>query len=301
MKSRTLISRLRAAPLLWVFLLVGGIAASYTGWRELGVVGLTQGPLRLAYLSLSVWIIQRLTQGHSVSAPQVRRPWLEVVILALYLLWIGLIFSQQVRRLDFSHYAPGYSMMAQFIRHNVAGPLVATLGWEGWYAARLNALFLNLTTQVLIPLIPFLLLGYRLRSLGFRGQWWWLALPLSIVTLMFTVLAGGSIPWTRVPVAFLFNLGILGLSGEFWARGLLQTRLERLLSHPLHGAVIAALIFGLMNVPANVRLHGSDWPLVVALCIGPQALVGFGLGYLWMKTRSLAPGALWHAFGGSLV
>jgi len=299
--SRALVPYLRTAPLLWLFLLVGGVAASYAGWRELGVIGLAQGPLRLAHLGLSVWIIQRLTQGQSEPDPQVRRLWPEIVILTLYLLWLALIFSQQVRRLDFSHYAPGYSMMVQFLRHNVAGPLISAFGWEGWNAARLNALLLNLTTQMLIPLIPFLLLGYGLRSLGFRSRWWWLALPLSLVTLLFTIVAGGIITWTRLPIAFLFNLGISGLTGEFWARGLLQTRLERVLNHPLHGAVLAALIFGLMNVPANMRLHGSDWPLVIALCIGPQALVGFGLGYLWLKTRSLAPGALWQAFGGSLV
>ncbi|MCC7352934.1 MAG: CPBP family intramembrane metalloprotease [Anaerolineae bacterium] len=299
--------------LLIVFLAVGTLCASYVGWRDVAanvragtsslnpLIGLGEGPARLLFITISAFIIARGVGRREEPAPAVRRPWPELAIIGVYLLWLGLIFTAQVRRLDFSRFAPGYSWLAAFLRDGVAEPLTTRLGWEGWAAARLNNLTQNVVTQLLIPLLIFLALGYGARALGFRLRGWWLALPLAIPTMLLQ-LAGGSFALNpaRFPAAFLFNLGISGLPEEFWARSLLQTRLEHGLGSALRGAVIAAIVFGLMHLPAHVRNYGSDWPRVIAACLGRQALSGFVFGYLWLKTRSLAPGALWHAFGNTI-
>ncbi len=298
---------------LIIFLTVGAVCASYAGWRDLvdsaragtfpfnPLLGLVEGALRLLFTALSVFIIARGMRSREEPAPAIRHPWPEMVIIGLYLLWLGLIFTVQVRRLDFSRFALGYPWLAQFLRDDVAGPLIAHLGWEGWAAARLNILTVNIVTQLLIPLLIFLALGYGARALGFRLRGWWLVLPLTVPTLLLQVAGGGlAINLARFPAAFLFNLGISGLPEEFWARSLLQTRLERILGSALRGAIVAAVVFGLMHAPAHVRNYGSDWLRVLAACLGRQALVGFVFGYLWLKTRSLAPGALWHAFGNTI-
>lgn len=299
--------------LLVLFLTVGAACASYAGWRDLvdnvhagtsslnPLVGLGEGVVRLLFIALSAFIIARGAGRHEEPAPAVRHPRLEVMVIGLYLLWLGLIFTAQVRRLDFSRLAVGYPWLAQFLRNDVAGPLIARLGWEGWTAARLNNLTVNIATQLLVPLLIFLAWGYGARPLGFRLRGWWLALPLAIPTLLLQLAGGGlAVNPARFPAAFLFNLGISGLPEELWARSLLQTRLERILGGALRGAIVAAVIFGLMHAPAHVRNYGSDWPRVLAACLGRQALIGFAFGYLWLKTRSLAPGALWHAFGNTI-
>jgi len=299
--------------LLIFFLIVGAACASYAGWRDLAdgaragtsslnpLLGLGEGVARLLFVALSVFIIARGTRGRDEPAPGVRHPWPEVVVIGLYLLWLGLIFTAQVRRLDFSRLALGYPWLAQFLRNDVAGPLIARLGWEGWAAARLNNLTVNIVTQLVIPLLIFLALGYGARALGFRLRSWWLALPLAVPTLLLQLAGGGlAVNPVRFPASFLFNLGINGLPEEFWARSLLQTRLERILGSALRGTIVAAVAFGLMHAPAHVRDYGSDWPRVLAACLGRQGLIGFTFGYLWLKTRSLAPGALWHAFGNTI-
>ena len=299
--------------LLILFLGAGALCASYAGWRDLSDVaqggtapsalplGLLEGPARLWYVGLSALVVRSLARERTEPGLPVRRPGPELALVGLYVFWLGLVFTSQVRRLDFSRFALGYPWLVMHVRQDVVGPLASWLGWEGWAVARLNTFAVHLVTQIALPLLVFLMLGYRPRELGLRLKGWWLALPLAILAFLMRWLADGSpIPPARFLPAFLFNLGIGGLPEEFWARGLMQTRLERVLKGAWRGALVAAALYGLMHAPAYVRAYGSDWPRVLAACLGRQGLMGVAFGYLWLRTRSLAPGALWRAFADAI-
>jgi membrane protease YdiL (CAAX protease family) len=109
---------------------------------------------------------------------------------------------------------------------------------------------------------------------------------------------------TRAPpvqVLTLYGVGILvnALPEELYFRGFLLPRLEKAFDNPLNGLVLSALLFNALHVPIEMS-HGAS-PLAAVLgivSIGyPSGLIW---GYLYLRTRSILPGTLWHAANGKL-
>lgn len=152
--------------------------------------------------------------------------------------------------------------------------------------------------ELVLPLTLLLLLGARLRQLGFgAGHRTGVVLlvwsALQLVNLLVLSLSGGARPLSLL-VVFIRNGFQNGPVEEFLFRGALQTRLSALLG-PGWGLVLAALVFGAWHIGANARFetHGD---LLAAACAGVagQAPYGLAFGVIFQRTRNLVAGSVFH-------
>jgi membrane protease YdiL (CAAX protease family) len=131
-----------------------------------------------------------------------------------------------------------------------------------------------------------LLLGVALAVIG-------LALGLSAVA------AGGhpglmweSAPVPVVTVAIAIQSVINGIPEELAYRGVIFGRLMPWLGRPGNSLAISSMVFGLSHVPSYLA---AGYSLGLALAIGLFGLLpGLLLGYVFYRTRSIWPGAIWH-------
>lgn len=98
-----------------------------------------------------------------------------------------------------------------------------------------------------------------------------------------------------LPVAFVFLLLFTGTTEEFFFRGFLQTRLERVTGSRWGGLVLASLLFGLYHLPyayLNPRWPSSgDWGEALVASFGQGVPGGLILGglFLYTKRNLMAP------------
>jgi len=84
-----------------------------------------------------------------------------------------------------------------------------------------------------------------------------------------------------------------GIPEELAFRGVIFGRLMPWLGRPGNSLAISTMLFGLFHVPSLVV--GSHVPLLAAVPITLfGALQGMVFGYLYYRTRSIWPGAIWH-------
>ena len=110
--------------------------------------------------------------------------------------------------------------------------------------------------------------------------------------------------WLGVPLSFAWLLLDVGLTEEFFFRGMVQTRLAALFNSEVAGIVLMALVFGLIHAPGMV-LRGAggveglgehpDVLTAAAYTIAVQAVAAFFFGIVWMRTRNLPAVIVIHA------
>ena len=85
-----------------------------------------------------------------------------------------------------------------------------------------------------------------------------------------------------------------GFSEEFLFRGVLLSRLRLVLSD--QWALFAqALLFGVWHYGTDVRAANGNLIVTACFMITVQAVFGYALGFLALRTRSIAAGAAFHA------
>jgi membrane protease YdiL (CAAX protease family) len=90
-----------------------------------------------------------------------------------------------------------------------------------------------------------------------------------------------------------------GVPEELAFRGVIFGRLMPWLGRPGNSLVLSTMVWGLFHVPTLVV--GSGVPIWLAPFIGLiGALPGLIYGYLFYRTRSIWPGAIWHTSNTSL-
>jgi membrane protease YdiL (CAAX protease family) len=83
-----------------------------------------------------------------------------------------------------------------------------------------------------------------------------------------------------------------GVPEELAFRGVIFGRLMPWLGRPGNSMAISTMVFGLFHVPSYIAAGVSPW---VALATGLFGLLpGLLLAYLYYRTRSIWPGAIWH-------
>ena len=103
--------------------------------------------------------------------------------------------------------------------------------------------------------------------------------------------------WELAPVpvvtaAFAIQALINGIPEELAYRGVIFSRLMPWLGRPGNSLVISSMVFGLFHVPMYLAVGIS---LGLALAIALFGLLpGLLLGYVFYRTRSIWPGAIWH-------
>jgi membrane protease YdiL (CAAX protease family) len=289
---RHFLLRLRQTPLLAGWLILGPLLA----WILDGRSGLLAGLLNLLLLGLYVLLIRWMTPNPAPDRP-IRRPRAELLAgLALFSLFLV------IQLLDFGVWTaqPWHG----WTRNTFASLYRAVAGLPGIPDWALTDLYLaaSSTVKKLIPtLLLFWLFGYTFNDMGFSRPHWRLGLLLAGLTALFG-LATGILqrgPLGQVLALTLIGVFVNALPEELFFRGYLLPRLEKLCRNPLNALVISALLFNALHVP--IQIHNGASPLTVILSIFsigyPSGLIW---GYLYLRTRSIVPGVLWHTANGNL-
>ena len=85
-----------------------------------------------------------------------------------------------------------------------------------------------------------------------------------------------------------------GFSEEFLFRGVLLSRLRLILTDEW-ALFVQALLFGIWHYGADVRVAAGNTLVTACFMITVQAVFGYALGYLTLRTRSIAIGSAFHA------
>jgi membrane protease YdiL (CAAX protease family) len=151
---------------------------------------------------------------------------------------------------------------------------------------------------------PDILASFGLRRGNLRtGLWWALIIGLALGVFQLTQRRAGPELWELIrtgkalylfPLAALFGLLTAGFTEEFFFRGFLQTRIEKLSGQPWLAVLLAALAFGLYHVP--YAYLNPNWPTAgdfgAAFRVGmTEGLLGgliLGSGYVLWKRNLLA-------------
>jgi len=114
----------------------------------------------------------------------------------------------------------------------------------------------------------------------------------------------GETLWLGGALTFVWLLFDVGLTEEFFFRGMVQERLAAAFKSPLAGLILMALIFGLVHAPGMVLRGAGDVEglgehpgalVAAAYTIGVQSVAAFFLGIVWMRTRNLPAVIVIHA------
>jgi membrane protease YdiL (CAAX protease family) len=106
-----------------------------------------------------------------------------------------------------------------------------------------------------------------------------------------------SSPLPAVTAAIGIQSLVNGIPEELAYRGVIFSRLMPWLGRPGNSLAISSMTFGLSHVPSYLAAGNS---LGLSLAIGLFGLLpGLLLGYVFYRTRSIWPGAIWHtSFSG---
>jgi membrane protease YdiL (CAAX protease family) len=101
-----------------------------------------------------------------------------------------------------------------------------------------------------------------------------------------------SAPVPAVTAAILIQSLINGIPEELAYRGVIFSRLMPWLGRPGNSLAVSSMVFGLSHVPSYLV---AGYSLGLAVAIGLFGLLpGLLLGYVFYRTRSMWPGAIWH-------
>lgn len=257
------------------------------------------GPAVLGGVALFVWLVVRVTANatpdDAVPATPGDRPrlclqfaWLLAVVAITG--WRGLVFH------GLAHGAvPGFDALV-----GEAGDLGAHLLPAAWVGDPRNALA-NPIAYLLVPLAGLLLLGARLRSLGF-GRGHRVFVVVAVTCALPALWIAAHLPSPQRLVAVLASNTLQnGPFEEFLFRGALMTRLLPLVGRPW-AVVVQAVLFGLWHVGAAA--HGSDggamaFTAAAAQTIVGQATAGLLFGVVALRTNNLWAGSLLHVLSNS--
>lgn len=198
------------------------------------------------------------------------------------------------------------------IRHGLVGTWVADLigaGVSSLVARRAANAALAVPLLLLPTLVAIAAFRFRPGEVGLtatrRDLLLGLALAIIGIGVGLAVVATGRRPglmWESatlpaVTAAIAFQSLVNGVPEELAFRGVIFSRLMPWLGRPGNSLAISTMIFGLYHVPLNVA-GGNSLGLSIAVGLF-GALPGLLLGYVFYRTRSMWPGAIWHtSFSG---
>jgi membrane protease YdiL (CAAX protease family) len=283
---------LRDHPLLTPLLVV------YAAINVLAVVfefGLANAPINLILLLLYVSVIHFATRDRPTAVTAVHRPdarsrdigcAVTVAVLqfaGVAIFWFVIFPSGLSRSWATGLIGAGVPSLvaAKAVNAAISVPLLLlpTLGAVVAFRFRAREVGLTATPRDL-------LLGVALAVIG-------IALGLGAVA------AGGhpGLMWESsalpaVTAAIALQSVINGIPEELAYRGVIFSRLMPWLGRPGNSLAISSMIFGLSHVPSYLAAGNS---LGLSLAIGLFGLLpGLLLGYVFYRTRSIWPGAIWH-------
>ncbi|MDA8217170.1 MAG: CPBP family intramembrane metalloprotease [Dehalococcoidales bacterium] len=289
------LARSRLLALYMAAAFAGAIYLIVAGYGTRFLVALVAN---LTLLALYVAIVNIATGGSGGRSYPVAHPRLETLVLLMYAVFLAIRATRRLAEFDLTGHLPFYRQMDAA----VVGAVQAIVGGlaqggqapAGFYSAVSDGFWI-----FLVPVAMFLAMGYGPAKLGLTVSHWWVALPLILIAALPTILETLGAPVSGLPTlanGALPTMLLAGLGLEFFYRGLLLSRVEAWRGRGLDALAVVGVVFALGQIPGLLATYGFDFTLV-----GAQTLMFAGAptslawGYLYLRTRSLTPGILWHA------
>lgn len=285
-----LFKRLVQSPLLLGWIIIG----IFIQFIRSGYSGFIITIINLIFLTLFTVIIKIMTDTSSVKRiPKINHPRLELVTGIILYIYIFIAASIVWKQLNIPYISSG---ILNLLSSN--GEIISTLskiGIPDW----IILLLINALIVIIIELIPiiilFVLWGYGFKKMGFVFS----NLSLILVLLGVTITLGLPTkilfqqPFYKTMIIFFINIFINGLPEEIIFRGYLLPRLESVLKNPINALVITSILFNMFHIPKMLAqgMNGYQALLGCFSIIFPSGLIW---GYLYLKTRSIVPGVIWH-------
>jgi membrane protease YdiL (CAAX protease family) len=251
-------------------------------------------PANLVLCAIYALIIRWMTPAVPPQL-ELRRPWIELGIWFTLLLVFLVIQLSENGLLGIPWLSQAWDrFMFGIIRGNIIQLEQAGAPYE---IAQDLFLAASSTLKHTIPLVVLTLaLGYGWRGLGLAPRAGRLTLILLTIAvalgLPFGVLTMAP-PW-QLALGYLIGLFINALPEELLYRGYLLPRLEAVLRSPLTALVISVWLFNLGHVPLAIAQRGESPWVALADVFAITEPTGLIWGYLYLRTRSVLPGTLWH-------
>lgn len=287
---------IRRSPVLLGYLIVGTAVALC----QEGVRGLLSAVVNLLIVGLFAMMIHRMTSGKPAQKFPVRRPKAELA--AGIGVWVFLFFEITLffNLTNIPGLQSGVSRWIVWLDGHV-NDFVYRCGGPPWLAGPVARAAGNIMIELIPIFALFFVFGYGPKGMGLRPCYGKLILSLLVTSVALSLLLFRTAPLFSQPVGktlALFALGILinGLPEELFLRGFLFPRLESVLKKPLNALVVTSLLFNALHIPSKIAGGQSVFILLDVFSLSfPSGLLW---GYLYHKTRSVIPGALFHtAFG----
>jgi membrane protease YdiL (CAAX protease family) len=279
--------------LLW--LILGTVVAFVVE----GMQGSISSLVNLCLMGVYAVIIKMMTEGKTPQKHKIDKPVFELTVGLLFLgvmFFSSLLFFQVIN-------VPGISQAYNTFITNLYSAVaeLGRIGFPQWSLHPLyNALYCTIVASVPVLLI-YCAFGYRLRDMSLTSGFW----KLTRTLLGISILIGLPVPELhqkpvlQVLVLYIIQIFINGLPEEFLFRGFLLPRLESVLKNPINALVLTSILFNAAHIPFSIA-NGTDAlpALLGAFSISyPSGLIW---GYLYLRTRTIIPGMLWHAANGIL-
>lgn len=293
----------RAAALLREHPLLTPLLVIYGAINVLAVVfefGPSNAPINLVLLVLYVSVIHFATRGRQLAVPASDPPMrrsrdigLAVTVAVCQLVAVSIVWFVIIPSLYFP----------DSTGHLLAAGLPSLVARKAVNAAIAVPLLLLPT---LVAIVAF---RFRARQVGLMAtpRDLFLGAGLAVIGIalgLAAIVTGGrpGLMWESaslpaVTAAILIQSLINGIPEELAYRGVIFGRLMPWLGRPGNSLAISSMVFGLSHVPSYLAAGNS---LGLSLAIGLFGLLpGLLLGYLFYRTRSIWPGAIWHtSFSG---
>ena len=217
----------------------------------------------------------------------------------------------QRKEIKYMGYYTGFALVCQIVLENILSKLIEITGLTDKYLS--DGIFQNCSDIIIVSigmLVPFLLVGKKMKDVTGEKEPIALGKPTSPVTFVLAVVAGIGFCMVANIVTSYFTVFVSLFGVELYSPDIpMPTGAVGVITSILRVVVVAALTEELVlrgYVMGNLRKYGDTFAIlassiVFALMHGnlvqaPFALIaGFGLGYLSVKTGSIWTGIAIHA------
>lgn len=286
-----LLIQLRNNPLLLGWLIIGTVIAAVTK----GVGGLISATVSIFLIGIYAIIIHIFTEKQTPDPEPVKRPQLETAAgILLYLVMMGMV-ALGFNLTKIPYLQNSFNHFIQQVYHHAEN--LAFWGLPQWLLGYLG----NALTSIIMLLIPtlalFLAFGYSWRRMGLKPRFWKLTALLLGITLVLGFPLRQVIlyefPIYKTLGIFFIYIFINALPEELFYRGYLLPRFENLLGNSLNALVITSILFNASHIPADIY-QGMSISHALLNSFSTYCPTGLIWGYLYLRTRSIIPGVLWH-------
>jgi len=214
-----------------------------------------------------------------------------------YLSYSGMLFNIREKLI----YRETFAILCYFLVYMIfsfSSPEAEYLHWSSLVVLPFGILYYIQRKNLIAPSLKLSLAFFGLRKNNMTKG----LLSASVIGILLSlvlVVAGGNINSVSeivlsaevlylMPLAFILQLITVGFTEEFFFRGVIQTRMVRLVKSNFLGITITSILFGIFRIPYYYLALGNtgfnSWDPFFIFIFGEGVVAGFIIGYMYLKS-----------------